>query len=844
MPKAAMLETGLLLAALALSVGTPALADNPRPVDVPAGDLIAALQLLEKQSGVEVVYRPELLQGLHTDGVKGVLMPEEAVTQLLKGTNLKIHSDKTGVLLITEGGPDRAATPLPQKVVPKDIPVPRARGRPPDRAGDATEEDSAALEEIVVTAQKRVERLQDTPVPVTVLDTTELVAHSQTRLRDYFTQVPGLSLNAAGDGTTNIVIRGIATAVYSNPTVAVTIDDVPFGGSTAVANGQLLQPDLDPGDLAQIEVLRGPQGTLYGASSLGGLIKYVTADPSTHGYSGRLEADLNGTWGGGDLGYGARGYFNAPIGDTLALRASGFSRLTPGYIDDVYTGRSNINAVSVAGGHVALLWTPSPLLTVKLGALYQYTHADAGSAINTDSNYRPLYGDLKESFLPDSGVYWNESTLYTARIDVHLGWSDLTSVTGYGSNFYKESADTTATFGAPPYSLAASELFNRFDTHKVTQELRLASPTGGARVDWLVGGFYTHEHSPVVQDINGVDPTTGATLATPLEAIFPTTYEEFAVFGDATWHFTQALGLQGGVRYSRNHQTYTEADYGSLGEIAPGVPFTSAQDSSDHSVTFLVVPQLKISPDMMAYIRVASGYRPGGPNPDAALVNLPGTFKADTTLNYEIGLKADALHGALTYDLSAFYIDWRSIQLQVKDPVSGFSFFSNGGSARSTGLEAALKYHSNTGLRTAANVSYDLAQLSQDAPPGIYAPSGARLPYSPRFSGSLAADQEFRLSPGWTGFVGATVAYVGTRPGAFTGTQTQLRLDFPAYTTLDFRLGARSGPWTTNLFARNVTDARGVLSSRSLQGLQLPTSTYITNFIQPRTIGFSVARSF
>ena len=843
MPKAAMLKTGLLLVALALSVGTPALADDARPVDVPAGDLIAALQLLEKQSGVEVVYRPELLKGLHTDGVKGVFLPEEAVTRLLKGTNLRIHGDKTGVLLITEATPDGAATPSFPKPVPRDVPIPHARGEPPGPGGAATDEEFPVLEEIVVTAQKRVERLQDTPVPVTVLDTTELVARNQTRLQDYYLQVPGLSLNAAGDGTTTIVIRGIATALYSNPTVAVTIDDVPFGGSTALASGQLVQPDLDPGDLAQIEVLRGPQGTLYGASSLGGLIKYVTADPSTSGYSGRLEADLSSTRGGGEAGYGVHGYCNAPINDTLALRASGFSRLTPGYIDNVYTGRTDINSIAVAGGHLSLLWTPSPLLAVKLGALYQYTHADAGSAINTNSNYQPLYGDLKESFLPDSGRYWNESTLYTAKVDVHLGWSDLTSVTGYGINFYKESADNTLNFDAPPYSLAASELLNRFETRKVTQELRLASPTG-TRLDWLLGGFYTHEHSPAVQQINGVDPTTGATLETPLEAIFPTTFEEFAVFGDATYHFTQAFNLQGGVRYSRNHQTYTEADYGSVGEIAPGVPFTSAQDSTDHSVTFLVVPQLTISPDMMTYVRVASGYRPGGPNSDAALVNLPGTYKADTTLNYEIGLKGNAVHGAFSYDLSAFYIDWHSIQLQVKDPISGFSFFANGGAARSTGLEAALKYHNTKGLRMAANASYDVAELSQDAPASIYATSGARLPYSPRLSGSLSADQDFRLTGRWMGFVGGTVSYVGTRLGAFQGSASELRLVFPSYTTLDLRVGARSGPWTANLFARNVTDDRGVLSSRTLEPTQLPTSMYITNFIQPRTLGLSVARSF
>jgi iron complex outermembrane recepter protein len=712
-----------------------------------------------------------------------------------------------------------------------------------DEGDSASNAGSTVLQEVVVTAQKRAERLQDTPVPVTALDTSQLLQQNQTRLQDYFTQVPGLSLNPTGDGSTNIVIRGIATAVYSNPTVGVTIDDVPVGASSALANGQLQQPDLDPADLAQIEVLRGPQGTLYGASSLGGLIKYVTTDPSTKGFSGRLQADVNGTQDGG-IGYGVRGSVNVPVSDTLAVRASGFSRRTPGYVDNINTGQDNVNSIDSAGGHLSMLWTPSALLSVKLGALYQYTHADAGSAINTDYHDHPTYGDLNEAFLPGSGAYYTENTLYTAKVDFHLGWADLTSVTGYGINVFKEAGDSSPTFSGPPYNLPASEIENRFHTNKVSQEVRLASLTGG-QWDWLLGGFYTHEHSPVIQDINGVDPSTAAVLVTPLEARFPTTYQEFAAFGDATYHFTDAFALQGGLRYSHNRQTYNEADYGSLGEIAPGVPFTTAQDSSDHSLTFLVVPQLKITPDMMAYIRVASGYRPGGPNADAVLFNLPGTFKADTTLNYELGLKGDLLHGAFTYDLSVFYIDWRSIQLQIQDPVTEFSFFTNGGSARSTGLEATLAYRSDEGLRLAANASYDVAELSQTPPPSIYASDRDRLPYSPRFSASLSADQNFQISSQWTGFVGGTVAYVGQRFGDFPSQATSLRSVFPSYTTLDLRAGALTGPWTLNLFARNVTNERGVLTSRSLLGAQATLDgPYITNFIPPRTIGLSVSRAF
>jgi iron complex outermembrane receptor protein len=701
---------------------------------------------------------------------------------------------------------------------------------------------SSSVQEIIVTAQKREERLQDVPVPVTVIDTATLVEHNQTRLQDYFAEIPGLSLRPNGDGTTILVIRGISTATYSNPTVAVTIDDIPFGSSSAIANGQLIQPDLDPADLSRIEVLRGPQGTLYGASSLGGLLKYVTSDPSTAGYAGRIETDVNGTQHG-SVGYGVRGSVNIPVSDTVALRASGFSRLTPGYVEDVQTGQDNVNRIDVAGGHLSLLWSPSTLFSVKLGALYQRIHQDATGAINTNYYGVPTYGDLKQSFLPNSGTFRAENSLFTANVDFHFGWADLKSVSGYGLSIYNQSSDSSLGFKSPPYNLPASVLINIFETRKFTQEFRLSS-AGAQKLEWLVGTFYTHEASPVTQDISGVDPTTGAILQTPLTVYFPTTYEEYAVFGDATYHFTDPFSIQAGVRYSRNRQTYYEADSGSVGEIAPGVPFTTSQDSKDDATTFLVVPQYKITPDMMAYLRIASGYRPGGPNPDAVLFNLPGIFGADKTLNYELGLKGDALDKAFTYDLSVFYIDWHNIQLSVTDPVSQFSFFTNGGSARSTGLETALQYRLAQGLRLSANFSYDVAELSSNPPPGFNATNGEQLPISPRYSGSVSADQDFPIMGDWKGFFGATVSYVGKRFGDFPSSATGVRVGLPSYTAVDLRLGARTGPWTIDLSARNISNERGELTRRSLSGRARLTSPYITNFIQPRTIGLSVAKSF
>jgi outer membrane receptor protein involved in Fe transport len=157
-------------------------------------------------------------------------------------------------------------------------------------------------------------------------------------------------------------IRGIMSGLYTNPTVGITVDDVPYGSSTFLGGGGgTVMPDIDPADLARIEVLRGPQGTLYGASSMGGLLKFVTVDPSTDGVSGRIEGGINSVYNGAELGYGARGSVNVPLGDVLAVRVSAFSRQDPGYVDNVQSGQRGVNKTDVDGGRLSALWRPSDL---------------------------------------------------------------------------------------------------------------------------------------------------------------------------------------------------------------------------------------------------------------------------------------------------------------------------------------------------------------------------------------------------------------------------------------------------------------------------------------------------
>ena len=236
---------------------------------------------------------------------------------------------------------------------------------------DAPAASASQVGEVVVTAQKREQRLLDTPVPVTALLPQTLQRLDAVSFEDYLARVPGFAAISGREGETQLILRGITTGEQPNSTVGTYVDDTPYGSSSVFANGGVLTPDFDPSDLQRIEVLRGPQGTLYGANTLGGLLKFVTTPPDPTGYHARVEADADDVDHGGD-GYGLRGMVNIPIvSDKLALRANIFDRDDPGYIDNPVLGRHDLNATRVYGGRVSLLWNATDKLSIRLTASSQ-----------------------------------------------------------------------------------------------------------------------------------------------------------------------------------------------------------------------------------------------------------------------------------------------------------------------------------------------------------------------------------------------------------------------------------------------------------------------------------------
>jgi outer membrane receptor protein involved in Fe transport len=310
---------------------------------------------------------------------------------------------------------------------------------------------------------------------------------------------------------------------------------------------------------------------------------------------------------------------------------------------------------------------------------------------------------------------------------------------------------------------------------------------------------------------------------------YPTTYREYAAFTNFTIGVTDQLDIQLGARESEIRQSYADAQAGPL--AAPPTPTTR---TSANAFTFLVTPEYKLSPDAMLYVRLASGYRAGGPNFHSEQFGLPSTFAPDKTKNYDIGLKGRAFGQLLTYDASLYYIDWSDIQIREID--GGFASVANAGSAKSEGVELSITLNPLRGLTVSAWSAYNNAVLTSDLPPRAtaVAESGDRLPYSSRWSGNLSMEQTFPINPQMSGFFGASANFVGDRLNDFTPTGERVVL--PSYNKVDLHAGVDFDNWRVNLFANNVTNERGIVAKAY--------ASPAYHLIKPRTLGVTISARF
>jgi iron complex outermembrane recepter protein len=789
-------------------------------LDIPSMSAAEALNRLAEQTGAIMLFPYDLANARRSNAVRGRYTLLEGLDLLLAGTGLSGGlSDKrvVGISPIENAQrPGEATSVLKQKTsFSTRVGAFLASIFSAAASGQDAGANVQTLEEIIVTAQKREERLQDVPVPVTAIGADSLLDGNQLQLQDYYTRVPGLGFQPGRSGEPVLAIRGVTADYGANPAVGVTIDDIPYGASTGLGGG-LAAPDIDPSELSGIEVLRGPQGTLYGANSLGGLLKYATVDPAIERVSGHLQAGLATVRHADDQGYNVRGGVNVPLGEVFAVRASGFTRRDRGYIDDVATNQEDVNWIGTHGGRLSALWQPSEDLSLKLGALYQRSERHG-------ANYVDLLAGLEEwqqDRLRGTGLLEREAQFLTAVLSAKLGGFDLTALSGYGQDDYHARGDLS--FLAPLFGVAGLALDDVRSNDKFSQEIRLATPAG-ERFEWMAGAFYTHEKTPATSRLTVVDPTSGAAANDLVLIPFQMTLDEYAAFADLTVHFTDRVDVQFGARQSWIEQDYTQ------GVDEPG-------HSTAEALTYMLTPRLRLSPDLMVYARVASGYRPGGPNTNVAVIGVP-EYEPDETLNYELGVKGNILGGALSFDASLYHIIWDDLQVSVTTP-SGLAYFTNAGEAKSEGVELSFEARASNAFRVAGWVAFNNAELTEPFPLETNLPgaAGDRIPGNVEWSAHLSIEQEFSLPLDATGSIGGMLSYVGDRPGLYVANSATREL-YPSYSQLNLRAGVQTGAWSFNLFANNVTDKRAVL-------LRDPLLSTAVIYIQPRTIGLSIARTF
>ncbi len=711
----------------------------------------------------------------------------------------------------------------------------------PCAAADAP---AGQLDDIVVTAQKRSERLIDVPLSVTALASDGLQDRGALRFEDYISYVPGLSATALAPGYSQVTVRGVTTGINQlSATTGFYVDETPTNSSTSTALGNRLTPDPDLLDVARIEVLRGPQGTLYGANALGGVVRYVLREPDLKDFQGEAQVGALAV-DHGSVGSVLRGAVNAPISaGTLAVRLSGFYTTDPGFIDNVASGRKDVNKSSNSGGRLAVKWAPNDRFSANFTSLYQKRENGAfGTETVNNVTQQPTDGEYRQNVYTDEFVD-TKYALNTLKLNLDVGIGNIVSVTSYAHQETNLSADISGLYGfllgVPGVALPTS-----VDVKKFTQELRLASRTGG-RVDYIVGAFYTHEDADT---LNGATAyvARGVPAPAPINPLLDTplisSYREAALFANATINATDRFDVQVGGRWSHNEQDFTEALGGVLFGPLSGQTFTGS--SSENATTFAVSPQYKVTPDTVLYARIAQGFRPGGTNlvPPGGQGVVKPTYDSDSLLNYELGVKAAALDGRLNLALAAFYIDWKDIQTTAN--AGGFNYLLNAGKARSEGFEGELRWSSD-GLTLGANVSYTDA-TTRDAIPAVGAKAGDPLPYVPQWAGALTADQDFALRGGVVASFGGSLRHTGSQhPYYSQATATNpggLTLD--SYTLLDLRAGLRWQHYDLRLYVENLLDEHAYLNLHTEAANPLTGDGARATVARPRTIGLTLGMRF
>jgi iron complex outermembrane recepter protein len=767
------------------------------------------------------------------------------------------------------------------------------------------ENGSAPLDEIVVTASKRVSTVQDTPISISAVTGDDLLARGVASLASLAQGTPGVSLKTEGPSQTEIEMRGMTSSGGNSATVGFYLDDIPLAGPASAQNGHVvIDPDLY--DLNRVEILRGPQGTLFGSGSMGGTVRLISNQPNLTEFQSTVQSVLSGTEGGG-FNHKDSLMVNLPlIDDTLALRVVGTEDYTSGWIDRIVanpfplaggnpvgTVRGNVqdapiekqypgsNAYQTYAVRATLLWKPNENLSVTPSFFHTTSTQNGISAYDSDpgtlAHYQPF--DIAEP-LTDS------LTAFSLNVNYKFSTFDVTSSTARWTRNSTQVEEASEAFNNPQeeltynsnnglanpgyYGATGSGPEHGIEddpSHQLSEELRFAS-TGDGRASWVGGLYYSDFYS--LWTFNGTTPNyasyedlgTSAPATTPnwFDAYSPTSLKQYAAFGDVTYALTDALKADLGGRV--NHYNYRFSScisgWGSgNGAATPSCSGVIALSSTSFNPKFNL--SYTFSPDLMAYATVATGFRPGGgnavyPTTGAAWGGAfqqqgytsgkwPTTYAPDRVISYELGEKGRFFDRRLTVNASVYYEDWRHPQLEAYP--NDWALNINGNSVSIYGTDIDMIADLGAGFQFEVAAGY-LYEYLEGGPHWVITPVHKMPDVAPE-SGTVAFSYFKPFGDAYTFTARLESSYTGPRYSIFFSNPyefTGTYRQLPGYDLVNFRSGVKfHDKWSATVFVNNLTNKHAQLESMFTENEPQPSFTRIeTN--QPLTAGVDLTYRF
>ena len=764
-----------------------------------------------------------------------------AIAALLACTSVQAQTRNAG------SAPDSTAAAMPQRTLPASS---SSVASPPAAAGAVT------LGEVIVTANLRREPSREVPMHVGTISAARLQSVGAKTLADYASYQPGVFFSSqGGPGEGTLIMRGVSTGNQTSPTVAVYLDDVPIGGSTVYSAAATYVFDAAMMDLDHVEFLFGPQGTLYGAGSMGGLVKYVTHKPDTGAFSGSAGVDVSHGQRGG-LDTGEHLTLNMPlVKDVAALRVSAVNQHTVGVYRAVgETPSAHADTNHTRGVRAQLQVYPTSRLSFNVSAMAQRIAADGLSMSDYSLAGHPVSGGPYNRRLNHREPFTQTLQLYVFHAEYDLDWAHVDWISSYQTfvnNAVQDYPDgflgllnqLGPAFGVDQ-KLDSLYVGSTYDVHKAAQEIRITSKRND-QVDWLAGVWFSREDAWENFALEGANqpPPPGHTQL--LRQDVSSRFQEYAGYGDATWHLTPTVNLTLGARVSGNTQTLSNFEDGPVA----GSPGGFREHMVSYNITKMLTASYQPDKTRSYYVRASTGYRPGGLQaPVTSTIFGPNEevtnhFGSDTLASYEAGFKGHFPDYDLSIGADVYDIEWHN--LQVPTYTVGNAVIVNVGDARINGMELQTSYTPGQ-FRFDGSIAWTHGRMVS-ARPGSAISVGAPMPYSARWSASLSARYNFKLI-GDAAHVGASVRAASHRHAGFAGSASDPDFDLPGHALLGLDAGVTlHGGAQVGIYLRNVLDRRvpvGNLNTQTVGFLASVGGPMLIHQTTPRSVGVSLEVPF